>query len=90
MSNLLADGDDGATSVPQTLAAGQVLHLVGASRGPAPTYWRVWIEREMSDGGWDVVGVIDHRVNVGSYVGVGDFRVRREPGARCIVDGDIA
>ncbi|OJV53253.1 MAG: hypothetical protein BGO36_10780 [Burkholderiales bacterium 68-10] len=79
-----------AQSAPFTLNAGSVVTLAGAPRGAPQTYWRAQIERQMSDGAWDVMLELSWADPQVSLYGDGTYRVRRLAGGNCIIDGAFA
>ena len=87
ITNLLSAGADAALSSPIALADGATLALVGAER-PAgqASYWRVDIERQMSDGAWQTIGPLRWDTPLLTLYGEGQYRLRRQPGHGCLVD----
>lgn len=88
---LLPAGSDAATSAAQTLGAGQTLTLAGASRaaGGSP-YWRAQVQRQMSDGAWEAVATLSWERPTLTVFGEGSYRVQRQAGNGCLVDGALA
>lgn len=91
ISNLLPAGSAAATSASFTLVGGQTITLVGAYRASAggSIYWRTDIERQMSDGLWEVVGTLSWQAKMLTLYGDGQYRVRRPEGSGCLVDGAL-
>lgn len=89
--NLLPAGSAAAMSAVQTLAAGQTLTLVGAGR-PAggASYWRAQVQRQMSDGAWETIATLSWQRPTLTIFGEGSYRVQREAGSGCLVDGALA
>ncbi|MBN9365986.1 MAG: hypothetical protein J0H59_03030 [Comamonadaceae bacterium] len=85
VTNLLPAGSDAATSSNFVLAGGQTMTLAGAARGT--TYWRATIERRMSDGAWEPVGFLAWDFKMTTLYGDGEYRISRQQGHGCIVDG---
>jgi hypothetical protein len=86
VTNLLPAGSDAATSSNFVLAGGQTMTLAGAARG-GTTYWRATIERRMSDGTWEPVGFLAWDFKMTTLYGDGEYRISRQQGHGCIVDG---
>lgn len=88
--NLLPAGSAAATSASFTLSGGQTMTLAGAARAGlsgASIYWRADIERFMSDGAWEPIGALSWEAKMLTLYGDGEYRVRRQSGSGCIVDG---
>lgn len=87
INNLLPAGSDEATSATFALADGATVTLAGAARpAGAATYWRVNIERQMSDGAWETLGQLRWDTPVLTLYGEGQYRLHRQPGGGCLVD----
>lgn len=92
VTNLLTAGGTAATSAPFALAGGQTMTLAGASRVGADgnIYWRVMVDRRMSDGAWEEVAELSWERKQVVVYGDGEYRVRRLAGPGCLVDGALA
>lgn len=86
VSNFLPAGNGADLSAVIAVAAGQVLALAGAGDG----YWRVTIQREMSNGVWASMGDISWDRPLLNVYGEANWRLLRQAGASCLVDGALA
>lgn len=91
VDNLLPAGGDAATSAPFVLEGGQTMTLCGAARVGADggVYWRVLVDRKMSDGAWERVAELSWERKLITIYGDGEYRLRRAAGAGCLVDGAL-
>lgn len=92
VTNFLPTGASADTSAVFVLGTGGAATLVGAARpgpGSAP-YWRVFLQRQMSDGAWETVGQLSWERPLLTIYGEGAWRLLRQAGAPCLVDGAIA
>lgn len=90
ITNYLPAGSDAATSAVIAVGAGQALTLVGAARAGGDAYWRVQVQRLMSDGAWETMGAMSWERPLLTIYGEGSWRLLREAGAGCLVDGALA